>query len=223
MTYKFRGRTYGESAAECDLEPFLKRLQPTEYIILVALLVSIGAMGTGIMLPALDEIGRALSVGDANVVQFIISLFSLGMGVGQLLVGPLSDRFGRKPVIYVGYEVFVAGCLLSLTTESWAIMLTGRFLQGVGAAAPRVVSVALVWDEYEGRAMARIMSIVMAVFILVPITAPALGQGLIFLGGWRATFLGLTALVILVKIWFALRQPETLLRADRRPLNLSKI
>lgn len=206
-----------------DPEPFVKRLDPSEYIILLALLVSIGAMGSDLMLPALDQIGRALAVGNPNDVQFIVSVFFLGMGAGQMFAGPLSDRFGRKPVIYAGYGVFIVGCLLSMATESWAIMLAARFLQGLGAAAPRSVAVAMVRDEFEGRAMARIMSIVMAVFILVPITAPALGQGLICLGGWRSTFLGLTALAIIVTIWFALRQPETLPPAARRPLILKEI
>ena len=130
---------------------------------------------------------------------------------------------GRKPVIYAGYGVFVLGCLVSAFTESWAIMLAGRVLQGFGAAAPRIVTVAMVRDEYEGRAMARIMSIVMAAFIIVPVVAPALGQGLILLGGWRSTFAGLVVLALAVVGWFALRQRETLAPEDKRAFRLGDI
>lgn len=194
-----------------------------EYVVLVALLISIGAMGTDLMLPALDVIGQELGVTNENDVHFIVTGFFLGMAAGQLFVGPLSDSFGRKPVIHIGYCVFVIGCLLSMFAESWTMMLTGRVLQGLGAAAPRIVTVALVRDEYEGRAMARILSIVMAVFIIVPIIAPALGQGLIYLGDWEATFVGLIVLAFSISLWFHVRQPETLSVSDRRPFHIGHI
>ncbi|WP_323763734.1 MFS transporter [Marinovum sp.] len=194
-----------------------------EYIALVALLISIGALGTDIMLPALDAISRDLGAPRITDGHFLVTAFFLGLAAGQLVVGPLADSYGRKPVIYAGYGVFIAGCLVSGLTESWAVMLAGRVLQGVGAAAPRIVAVAMVRDQYEGRAMARIMSIAMAAFIIVPIIAPALGQGLIHLGGWRMTFVGLVVLALAVLVWFALRQVETLARADRRAFRLSNI
>lgn len=194
-----------------------------EYVILVALLISIGALGTDLMLPALDVMGRELGAANANDVHFIVTAFFLGMAAGQLFVGPLSDRFGRKPVIYGGYAVFVLGCLISMTTDSWTTMLVGRVLQGIGAAAPRIVTVALVRDEYTGRAMARVLSIVMTVFIVVPIIAPALGQGLIYIGGWESTFLCLAVLAIAVSLWFGARQPETLAPSNRRPFRVKDI
>ena len=199
------------------------RLSTPEYIALVAVLMSIGAMGTDVMLPALSAIGKELGAPNANDVQFIVTGFFLGMAAGQLLVGPLADSIGRKPVILFGYAVFVIGCLVSMTTDDWTLMLAARVLQGVGAAAPRIVTVAMVRDEYEGRAMARIMSIVMAAFIIVPILAPAVGQGLIALGGWRATFAGLTALAVLATLWLALRQQETLAPVARRPFRLKTV
>ncbi len=200
-----------------------QRLPSAGYVVLLAVLISIGAMATDVMLPALDVIGMALGASDPNDVHLVVTAFFLGMAAGQLLVGPLSDSFGRKPVIYAGYGVFVLGCVISMTTDSWALMLAGRVLQGLGAAAPRIVTVALVRDEYEGRAMARVMSIVLAVFIMVPIIAPALGQGLIHLGGWRLTFAGLAVLGIAVSLWFGARQPETLAPAERRAFRLSSI
>ena len=192
-------------------------------MILIAFLISIGALGTDLMLPALGLIGEELSVPNPNDTHFVVTAFFLGMAFGQLVVGPLSDALGRKPAIYLGYGIFLIGCLMSMLAESWSIMLVGRILQGLGAAAPRIVTVAMVRDEYEGRAMAQIMSIVMAVFILVPILAPAIGQGMIYLGGWRATFASLAALGIVGTAWFALRQPETLPLERRRPFRVVPI
>jgi len=175
------------------------------------------------MLPALNLIGAELGLVNENDVHFIITAFFLGMATGQLFVGPLSDRYGRKPVIHIGYTIFLLGCLVSMFAQSWSVMLLGRVLQGIGAAAPRIVTVALVRDQFEGRAMARILSIVMAVFIVVPIIAPALGQGLIYLSGWRATFLGLAVFSVIVSVWFYFRQPETLGISKRRSLQLKDI
>ncbi|MEL7025781.1 MAG: multidrug effflux MFS transporter [Pseudomonadota bacterium] len=193
------------------------------YIALLAMLMAIGALGTDIMLPALDQIGMELGVGAANDVHYLVTAFFLGMAGGQLLVGPLSDSFGRKPVIYAGYVIFVVGCIISMTTQSWTAMLAARVLQGIGAAAPRIVTVALVRDRFEGRAMARIMSFVMAAFIVVPIIAPALGEALILVGGWRAVFGGLAVLAMAVSVWFAVGQDETLAPENRRRFEIRGI
>ncbi len=201
----------------------IKPLPIAEFVILLAMMVSIVAMSTDVMLPALGEIGRDLGVSDANDTQLIISALFLGFAAGQVVAGPVSDSVGRKPVIYAGYVIFVVGCLLSIFATSFAVMLAGRVLQGVGAACPRIVTLALVRDGYEGRAMARIMSIVMAVFIIVPAIAPAIGQGVIILSGWRATFVLLLALAVVSFAWFAVRQPETLPAGARRAFSLSGI
>jgi len=152
-----------------------------EFVVLLALMISIVAMATDIMLPALSVIGEDLRIAHANDVQLVVSSLFAGFALGQLIAGPLSDSFGRKPVIYWGYVVFTAGCLLSVVAADLTTMLIGRVLQGLGAAAPRVVLVSMVRDGYAGRAMARIMSIVMSV-------------------------------------WFAARQPETLAADNRRRL-----
>ena len=186
------------------------------FLFVMGLLTSIGALATDIMLPALGVMGRDLEVANINHTTLVVSIFFFGTAIGQLVVGPLSDAFGRKPVVIWGYGLFTAGCLLSLTAESWSLMVTARFLQGLGAAAPRVVSVAIVRDRYKGRAMARIMSIIMAIFILAPIIAPLMGQGLIFIGGWQATFVGLILVAVPSAIWFSRAIPETLLPAHRR-------
>ena len=134
-----------------------------EFVILLAMMISIVALATDMMLPGLATIGHDLGVDDANDVQLIVSSLFFGFAVGQALAGPLSDSFGRKPIIYLGYSVFALGCLMSLFATTWEMMIAGRVLQGLGAASPRIVTLALVRDGYEGREMARIMSFVMAV------------------------------------------------------------
>ncbi len=197
-----------------------KPLGLPEFVGLMATMVSIVALSTDIMLPALGQIGRDLGLAGANDAQFIVTSLFVGFGVGQLIAGPLSDRFGRKPVIYGGYVVFIVGCLCSIVAEGFWLMLVGRVLQGLGAAAPRIVTVAIVRDGYEGRAMARIMSIVMVVFILVPAIAPAIGQGVVAVWGWRATFAVLLILAATGSVWFALRQPETFPVEARQPVTV---
>jgi len=130
-----------------------------EYIILIAMLSSIVALGSDIMLPGLSLIRSELGAPSENSVHYNIILFFLGFAFGQLVVGPLSDSFGRKLIVYAGITLFILGCLLSIVTENWTVMLLSRTLQGLGAAA-RIVAVAVVRDEYEGRPMARVMSVV---------------------------------------------------------------
>jgi len=198
-------------------------LSMAELVALLALMMSTVAMAIDIMLPALGVIAQDFGLATRNDAQLVISCFFLGFAIGQIFVGPLSDSFGRKRVIYAGYLIFVAGCLLSMLTESWTLMLAGRVLAGLGAAAPRVVTVAIVRDGYEGRAMARIMSIVIAVFIVVPVIAPLVGQVVLIFAGWWATFACLIALAGAAAIWLIFRQPETLAPAARRPFRIRTI
>ena len=186
------------------------------YLAIMALLTSIGALATDIMLPALGVIGRDLSVGNVNHTTLVVTAFFLGMAIGQLVVGPLADAYGRKPVVIWGYALFIIGCALSMFADSWPLMVAARVFQGLAASAPRVIAVAIVRDEYKGRMMARIMSIIMAVFILAPILAPLMGQGLIYIGGWRATFAGLVLVAVPSMLWFRRAIPETLPPASRR-------
>lgn len=205
------------------MKPNTTPLPLAEFVSLLALMVSMVAMATDIMLPALGIIGHDLGVADPNDTQLIVSSLFGGFAVGQMLAGPISDSIGRKPTIYIGYSIFVVGCVLSVTATSLDAMLAGRVLQGLGAAAPRIITVAIVRDSYEGRAMARIMSIAMAIFILVPALAPAIGQGLVAVADWHATFYFLMAMALVGFVWFALRQPETLHAADRRAFSAVNI
>jgi DHA1 family bicyclomycin/chloramphenicol resistance-like MFS transporter len=188
-----------------------------EFVALVALLSSLTAFAIDAMLPALTTIGQDLGVAHDNDAQLIISTLFLGLASGQIFFGPLSDATGRKPLMYVGLGLFMLGSLVSMLAQDFSHMLIGRFLQGLGASAPRVLTIALVRDCYEGRAMARVMSFTMSIFILVPMIAPSLGQGILLLAGWRSIFSVFLVLAVIVASWFWLRMPETLPAAKRRP------
>ena len=182
-----------------------------EFVAMMALMIALTAVSIDAMLPALPEIGRELGVQRANDSQLILSWFFIGMAVGQLFYGPVSDSIGRKPTIYFGLILFMLGCILSIVATSFPMILFARGLQGLGAAGPRSVAVAVVRDQYAGRMMARVMSFVMSLFILIPIIAPAIGQGILLFAGWRAIFGFFLILAVIVFVWFGVRQPETLL------------
>lgn len=193
----------------------------TRFIVLVALLTSLLAFGTDAMLPALPEIGAALGLADGNRVQLIVTSFMLGTGLGQLFFGPFSDYRGRKPAILLGLGIFITGSVVSLTAQSFEVMLAGRVLQGLGVAGPRTASLAMVRDLYKGRDMARIMSFVMAVFILVPALAPLMGQVVMLTWGWRSIFVSFILFAMVAFLWMALGQPET--HVERRRFSFADL
>ncbi|MDE0310175.1 MAG: multidrug effflux MFS transporter [Acidiferrobacterales bacterium] len=194
-------------------------LRTVEFVPLVALLMSLVALSVDAMLPALPVIGRDLGTQHPNEAQYVITALFIGLGIGQLFFGPLSDAIGRRPAIVAGLVVFIVGCLASVFASSFEMMIVGRVLQGLGASSPRIVTMALVRDQYSGVQMARILSFIMAVFILVPAVAPLLGQTIMWLGGWRSIFTTFLIVAVTVLIWFLSRHPETLRPADRRPLS----
>ncbi len=197
-----------------------KRLPQTEFIALMAMLAATVAFSIDAMLPALPEIGAALSPQNLNNAQLIITSFVLGMGVGTLFTGPLSDAFGRKPVMIGGAIIYIIACAVAWASSSLEVMLAARVVQGLGAAGPRVVAMALIRDLYSGPNMARILSFVMVVFSLVPALAPTLGHFIILGFGWRAIFLAFILFSVLTLLWLVIRQPETLARENRRPVSV---
>ncbi len=203
--------------------PQKKTASQTEFIIILSLMMALTALSIDAMLPALGVIGSELGVTKPNDRQLIISLIFFGQAVGQLFFGPLSDKTGRKPAIYLGYGLFVIGSLVSFFSKDFPMMLIGRGLQGVGISSPRAVSLALVRDQFEGRRMARIMSFVSTVFILIPMIAPSIGQAIVSLAGWRSIFGFFILFAILTIFWFALRVPETLAQENRKPFSLRHI
>jgi DHA1 family bicyclomycin/chloramphenicol resistance-like MFS transporter len=194
-----------------------------EFVALMATLTALAAMSIDAVLPALPAIGASLGVERANDNQLVISLFFLGFGVGQLFYGPLSDAAGRKPAAYVGLALFVAGSLLALLSRAFPMMLAARLLQGIGVAGPRTITLALIRDKFEGRAMARVMSLVMFVFILVPVVAPAIGQTILGLAGWKGIFVVYLVIGVLATGWFGMRQEETLPGSRRIPFSLTRM
>lgn len=187
----------------------------SEFVVLIALIISLVALSIDAMLPALPEIAADLKFENANDAQFVISMLFVGMGFGQIIFGPLSDSIGRKLAINIGFVVFILGCLLSIFAQDFDDMMVGRFLQGFGAAGPRIVSIALVRDLYAGRQMARVMSFVMTIFILVPIIAPSIGQLIVIYSTWHSIFTLFLVLSVVAMAWFSLRQPETLPKDKR--------
>ncbi len=187
------------------------------------MLMALTALSIDTMLPALAQIGSDLQVQNANDRQLVISMIFFGLAVGQLFFGPLSDSTGRKPAIYGGLGLFMFGSLLSMFAVNFSMMLAGRLLQGIGVSAPRAVTLALVRDQFAGRAMARVMSFVMTVFILVPMLAPTMGQAILSFSGWRTIFGSFLLLATIALVWFALRQPETLASENRAPFTIRRI
>ena len=186
-----------------------------EFIFLVALLTALVAMSIDTMLPAIGTMASEFGVSDPNKRQYIIGSFFAGMTIGTLLSGPISDSTGRKPAIFAGLLIYAAGSVLCLFSTSFEMLLAGRALQGVGASSPRIVSMAMVRDGQGGAAMARIMSFVMSVFMLVPILAPSIGQFVLFVASWRMIFVGFLAMAIIAAIFLQVRQEETLPREKR--------
>ncbi len=197
-----------------------KPLSQGEFVALIAALFATIALSIDAMLPALPEIAAALSPEAPNRAQLVVTSFVFGMGLGTLFAGPLADRFGRKRVILAGALVYLLASVACYLAGTLDALLIARVVQGIGAAGPRTVSMALMRDLYKGREMARIMSFVMMVFIMVPAVAPLMGQGVIALAGWHAIFLVYVGFAIVTTSWLGLRQPETLTPENRRALSL---
>lgn len=194
-----------------------------EFVAIVAALMALNALAIDVMLPALGDIGRAFAITDPNERQKIVIVYLIGFGSAQLVCGPLSDRFGRRPVLLGGLALYAAAGLFSVVAASMDQMLLARLLQGIGCAAPRVVAVSAVRDCYSGARMGRVMSLVMMVFMSVPIIAPSIGQVILLVAPWRAIFLMLTFGGFAMLGWCALRLRETLPVEERRPLSVSTV
>ncbi len=197
------------SAATVAVDAPPMSLSAVEFIALIALMMALTAMSIDLMLPALPAIGAAMGVTDANDRQIVIISYVLGFSLGQLGYGRLSDKYGRKPVLMSGLALFVAASLAASLSSTFLVLLGARTLQGLGAAAPRVIAIAIVRDLYVGRRMARVMSFAMTVFIIIPVLAPSIGQGLLELGTWRWSFDALLVIGLITAAWTALRLPET--------------
>jgi DHA1 family bicyclomycin/chloramphenicol resistance-like MFS transporter len=192
-----------------------------EFVVLIAAIMALNPLAMDMMLPALPEIGAAFRVTDANHLQTVLSTFLLGFGVGQFVIGPLSDRYGRRPVLIGGMILYGIASALTLIAPSFETLLLARALQGVSTAATRVIATSVVRDCYVGRRMASVMSLAQMIFISVPVLAPSLGQLVMFASHeWHSVFVVLLLFGVVILGWTALRLPETLDEEKRKSLAL---
>jgi len=192
-------------------------------IAMVAALSALNALSIDVMLPALPDIGRDFELVNDNDRQLVIVFYMAAFGVAQLAYGPLSDASGRRGVLLGALGIYVLGALMCTLAPSYELFLAARALQGIGAAATRVTSSAVVRDLTSGRRMAQIMSTAMTLFMIIPIIAPSLGQLVLFFGPWRWIFAALTLYALAILTWMTLRLPETLAPENRRELNVRAI
>ena len=191
-----------------------------EFIVIMAALMSLVSLAIDALLPAMSDIGATIGITDATNNQLLITMIFLGLGFGQLISGPLSDSYGRKPVIYVGFIVFSLASLICIFSTNLEMMIVGRILQGIGLSAPRTISIAMIRDRFSGNYMAKVMSFVVVIFILVPVVAPALGKIMLDSYGWKSIFYGQLLLGFSVMLWLWKRQPETLKIENKRAFEL---
>src|SRR6266436_39915 len=194
-----------------------------EFVVVIASIMALNPLAMDMMLPALPNIGATFHIVLGNRPQEVLSTFLIGFGVGQFVMGPLSDRFGRRPVLLGGMTVYFVASVLAISAPSFETLLLARTLQGLGTSATRVIATSIVRDCYAGRRMASVMSLAMMVFIAVPVVAPSLGQAVLLLTQWRGIFIVLMLYGALALIWSALRMPETLPMSERKSLAIRNV
>lgn len=194
-----------------------------ELVAFLASCMAINALSIDIVLPALAQLGDDLAVADPNHRQGVIVTYLIGMGLSQLVFGPSSDRFGRRAVLLVGLSIFTVASLIAALAPTFSGLLLARLIQGLGAGAPRVVAVSIARDRYGGAEMARLMSLVMMVFMVVPILAPSVGQLILFVAPWRWILGVLFAAGFGLALWAAIRLTETLRPEMRRSLAIRTV
>lgn len=199
------------------------KTNPLELVFLLAMFTSIGALTIDLQLPAMPLILESYGFTQANQQQWIITAYMLGFAVAQIFYGPISDSVGRKPVLLFGMLVYIAASVMCLSAESYYWFLAARALQGVGAAAARIMVNAITRDFYAGNEMAKVTSLVMMIFILVPVLAPSLGSLILYFGDWHNILLVYVGFGLLTLSWCLLRLPESLDEKNKRPFNISRI
>ena len=199
--------------------PKLTALSRTEFVALMACLTALDALAIDTMLPALSQMSSDLNLTRDNDRQFIITSIFLGFAMGLSFYGILGDVVGRRKPVLLGITIFLFGTFISSIAQDLPTMIAGRAIQGLGAAGPYVLSVAIVRDVYKGRSMAQTMSLIFMIFMVIPAIAPLIGQGILLFSDWRSIFLFFGIFGTIVFAWFFLRQPETL--AVEARINLS--
>ncbi len=194
-----------------------------EFVTLTAFMMAITALSVDVMLPVLPSIVEAFALGDPNQQQYMVTVYLGAFAIGHIFVGPLSDRLGRKPALLGGLLIYIVGSAMAIFADSYTTLLVARAVQGLGAAGPRVVAVAIVRDRFVGRAMSQVMSFVMTVFIILPVIAPTIGASIGALGTWRHVFVVLLLFAAGTFVWTLMRMPETNPRTGplaRKPVSI---
>lgn len=200
-----------------------RRLGRVEFTSLLAMSMALAALGIDLMLPAFGVIRADLGLAaDSTAVAGLVTAYFLGLAGGQVVYGPLADRYGRRPALYLGFGIYGLGALAATVAPTLPLLLLSRFVWGLGAAGPRVVTLAVIRDRFEGEQMSRAMSFVFAVFIVVPVVAPTLGAAVVTVAPWRWLFAGCLLAVLVVAAW-ATRLPETLHEEHRLPLRFGRV
>ncbi len=198
-------------------------LSRPEFISLVAALMALNALAIDVMLPALPYMGEELGVDNENERQLVVSAYMIGFGAAQIVFGPITDRFGRRAPLFAGIAIYIVCAFAATFAPSFAILLALRFVQGLGAAATRVIATSVVRDRYSGREMAEVMSLTFMVFMAIPIIAPGVGQVILLTGPWHYIFVFMGGLATLIYLWAFFRLPETLKPEYRRPFTLKVV
>jgi len=202
----------------------LRSIGPREIVVLLSLTMALTAISIDLMLPAFGEMRAAFDMEpDASAISATVTTLFVGLAIAQIFYGPLTDHFGRRPVLFVGFALYAIGATGSALAPNFGLLLASRFLWGTGAAGARVVSLAIIRDRYRGDEMARIMSLLMAVFILVPVLAPSIGSAIIAFLPWQAVFWFCVLYAGVIGVWCLLRLPETLNPEARLPLQFTRI
>src|SRR5690348_3179297 len=204
---------------ESAFQDGVKRPGTREMTVMLAGLMALNAFAIDAMVPALPNIGQSLHVVQENSRQLVVVAYFIGFASTQLIWGPLADRFGRKPVLGAGILLYGLFAILCASASSFAMLIACRVAMGGSAAVTRVLVVAMVRDLFEGEAMARIMSLVFMVFMVVPVLAPNIGQGILLVASWRAIFYLLAGYAVVMLAWSWSRLPETLHPEYRRSLD----
>ncbi|RIY03621.1 Bcr/CflA family efflux MFS transporter [Aureimonas flava] len=194
-----------------------------ELVTLIACIMALNAAAIDIFIPALTNITQTLQLANPNHAQFVITSYVLGFGASQILYGTLSDRFGRRPVLLFGLGVYVLASVAAVFSTTFGMLLALRAIQGVGAAATRVIAVSVVRDCFGGARMASVMSLVMMIFMAIPVIAPNLGQVVLLFGDWHEIFIAVAAFGAFVMLWTLIRLPETQHPEDRLPLTATRV
>lgn len=195
-----------------------------EFIALLALSIALAALGIDVMLPAFGSIRAEFGLPPGSTtVGWLVTSYFLGLAVGQLAWGPVSDRLGRRPVLQLSYALYALGALIAALSPTLTVLLVARAVWGLGAAGPRVVTIAAVRDVYDGDRMSRAMSFVMAVFILVPVIAPTIGAAIVTVADWRWVFGFCVLAAAVMAVWAQRRLPETLPPDARLELRLGRV